>query len=136
MINSHPPLPTEQRVLAAAASLGLVFSLAIVIIGAGHGAGPVGLLLVLGDFSAWGWHLSLGWSGVLLTVAALFFSRRTIHFGLGAGGLLCLAASWVLFFMTTETRGFTLVTSLPFLGGASWRLIQLTSNGMRRRPNA
>ena len=135
-MNSCQPLATEQRALAVGASLGLIFSLAIVIIGAGHGAGPVGLLLVLGDFSAWGWHLAFGWSGVLLTLAALFFSRRIIHVGLGAGGLLCLAASWTLFFLATETRGFTLITSLPFLGSASWRLVQLTSNWMHHRPNA
>ena len=128
-------LSVEQRILAGVAALGAVFSLAIVIIGAGHGAGPVGLLLVLGSFSAWGWPLVFGWSGVLLTVTALFFPSRAAHVWLGISGLLCLVVSWTLFFLATEVRSFTLVTSLPLFGCVSWRLVQLVFACIHRSPD-
>lgn len=122
---SNSIVTVRQRVAASLAAVILVASFAIVIVGAGHGAGPIGLLLVLGSFSAWGFHMTLGWGGVLLTLAALFCSQTRSHVRFAAWGLACIAASWALFFGASEISGFTLVTSIPFLVFSLIRVIQL-----------
>ena len=128
-----PPIVTaQQRVIAIVVAVALVASFAIVMVAGGHGAGPVGLLLVLGSFSAWGLHMTLGWVGVLLTLAALFCSRTRSHIELAWNGLVGLAAAWLLFLTASEDRGFTFLFSLPFLAlsvvrGFQLRKLQKTS---------
>ena len=123
-----PPPSTatsQQRVVASLTAIALVAAFAVVIVAAGHGVGPVGLLLVLGSFSAWGLHMVIGWVGVLLTLAALFCSRVRLHVGLAVGGLVFLAVAWVLFLTASEDPGLTLMTATPFLVLSAVRGFQL-----------
>ena len=108
-------IPVWQTVAASLVAIILTASFAIVIVFAGHGVVPVGLLLVGGSFSAWGFPMTLGWGGVLLTLTALFCSQTRLHCLLAACGLACIVASWALFFGASEASGLTLVTSIPFL---------------------
>jgi hypothetical protein len=126
-------LTVRQKVMAVLVAVLLIGSFSIVIIGAGCGAGPVGLLLVMGSFSAWGLHMTLGWIGMVLTVAALFCSQAKLHIPLATAGLACVAVSWSEFFMASEVSGGTLVTSIPFFvlslirAVQLWRIWQLTA---------
>ena len=122
-----PPrvITSQQRLVASVVALALVGSFGVVIVAAGHGAGPIGLLLFLGSFSDWGLHLALGWTGVLSTLAALFCSPARFHVGFAASGLAVLAAAWVLFLTASEGPELTLMTSIPFLVLSAVRGFQL-----------
>lgn len=85
----------------------------------------MGLLLVAGNFSVWGFHMLLGWSGILLTLATLFGSRTKLPVGEAVSGVVCVAASWLLFFLASEEKGGTLVTSIPVFLLAAIRAVQL-----------
>ena len=128
---------SRQRVVASMIAIALVLAFAVIIVAAGHGAGPVGMLLVLGSFSAWGLQITVGWFGVVLTLAALFFSRVRPHVELAASGLVFLAAAWVLFLTASEGPGLTLMTAAPFQalstvrGFQLWKLFR-ASAGRRR----
>lgn len=103
----------------------LVATFAIVLVAAGHGVAPIGMLLVIGNFSEWGFPMTLGWVGVLLTFSALFSSQSPYHVRLAGCGLVGLAASWLLLLIASEGRIFTFVTSIPFLAVSTIRGFQL-----------
>lgn len=84
---SNSIITGRRRGVASLVTVLLVASFAIVLVGAGHGVGPVGLLLVSGSFSAWSFPITLAWGGVLLTLAALLCSRTSLHVAFAAAGL-------------------------------------------------
>ena len=122
---SNPIITGQQRVAWRLVSFLLVGFFVVVLVAAGDGAGPVGLLLVAGKFSVWGFSMLLGWGGILLTLTSLFGSRTKLPIGEAALGLGCVAASWFLFFLASEEKGGTLVTSVPVFVLSAIRAVQL-----------
>lgn len=119
-------ITTKQQWAAIAVSIIHLGSFAIVFVVAGHGVAPLGLILVTGKFSVWGFHLTLGWVAVLLTCVAMFCSGARRHFIFAACGLACVAVSWALFVTITESNGITLVTSIPLAIFSLFRAVQLS----------
>ena len=104
-----------------ALTLGLIETFALVVIVAGHGAAPLGYLMVRG-WSAWTAPDLLAWVAVaLLASGSLVAPGRPVGHGLlWLGGLVSIA-SWVLFIRRSELLPLTLASSLPYLAClAAW----------------
>jgi hypothetical protein len=101
---------------------GLTVCYAIVIVGAGHGMGPVGAIMILGMHS---WILPglLSWVGVALLVCAVGLNRlRCI---VSCIALVSLAIGWSVFVLSTESLSFTLITSVPLFCAITLRIFLL-----------
>ena len=82
------------------------------VVAAGHGVGPIGLLLVMG-WKHWLPHVILGWLAVfVLGVGSVTGAHSSTL--LRAGSVLVLLA-WVLFQSRSEAFLVSLLFSLPFL---------------------
>jgi hypothetical protein len=108
--NLHWP----SRSARAVNLIALLCAFAVPIIAAGHGAGPIGLLLFFGAWDAWGSPLNFGWLGIICLGASCFASGR-LYLCVAAASLALLGISWVLFYEATESVGLTIATSLPLL---------------------
>ena len=102
--------------------IALVLSYVGVIVVAGHGLGPVALILVAGRAPEYIPIMVLGWAGILALLAAIVRSRdgsarRLLVLAAGLLGLSWLGVVWV-----SQLRAFTLATSVPFLVLAGWVL--------------
>lgn len=106
-------LHLRRRLWALVASVCLIGSFTVVLIGAGHGVGSVGYILVWIWASYWAVPNGFGWSGIILTLAAPFCSRYQVP--VSAAGIASISVSGCLFFMETEAETLTLVTSIPLL---------------------
>ena len=91
----------------------LVLTFAATLIAAGHGVGPIGLLLALG-WEHWFTPVLLGWSSIVVLLAGKIIRGRLSQELLRAGGVLSLV-SWVLFSLRAEVLVITLASSLPYL---------------------
>lgn len=111
-MNQPPAAPRRWPRLVTAVALAAAFGL--VIIGAGGGAGPIGLLLILGEPAAWGYPQALGLAGLVLSLTAPFLRHERINLRLSRLGLVLLSGSWLLFFHETQVPAATLLTSAPF----------------------
>ena len=100
------------------AVVGLLALFGVVMIGAGHGAGPVGLLLVLGRAKEWVPGQVLGWIGVSLCVGAVFRPTRRGYLGTLLFGLGFLVLSVVAFAVPSDAPASTLAFSVPLLGAS------------------
>lgn len=98
---------------APAPSWGLVIATIITyvcsLVVAGHGVGPVGLLLVLG-WEAWAMPVILGWLGMMLLVGGKVFGNSKILSQIGAVSIL---VSWALILSESEPL-INLISSIPF----------------------
>ena len=88
----------------------------MVIIFAGHGAGPVAALMVLGSLSAWGSSQLPGWLGVLVSLAAVFARSDAAYLAMRFWGVFLLGLSVGVFISHGEAILISVVTALPLLG--------------------
>lgn len=103
----------------------------IVILGAGHGALPAGLLLVFGLTKISGMNgellqtLVAGWLGVALLAPTLIpaIARRTQL--LPTVGVVCLLLSVIGLASYSEVMPITLATAVPFLVVSSLTLVRI-----------
>ncbi len=91
----------------------LVLAFSMCVIAAGHGAGPIGLLLALGWNDEWLFQVIAGWVGVATLVFGRALSEHRTWI-MHAGAVLSVI-SWVLFVWKSELKTFSLVSSLPYL---------------------
>ena len=104
-------MSTLGRILLTAL---LVASHAIVLVAAGHGVGPVGLLLLFGEAEEYQPGQVFGWLGIVLLVLSAVHARS---FRLAAPpAMLCLAVSAGAFVSVSEVWIFTAATAIPFAG--------------------
>jgi hypothetical protein len=82
-------------------------------IGASHGVGPIGYLLLRGA-SDWSFPIGVGWFSVGVFGVCLLLPDSWRHGAMLLGsGLMFL--SWVLFLASSEAWLFSMVFSLPYL---------------------
>ena len=92
---------------------GLLLLYGLVMVAAGHGMGPVGLLMVMGWPQVWGPAQLPGWIGILLLLRALFVQDATYRSLRGWGASLLGGSLW-LFAWLSEVPVLTLTTAIPF----------------------
>jgi len=105
----------SRRRRLALTTLALIATFALVVIVAGHGAGPLGYLMVFG-WGAWTAAVLLAWVAVALLASGSLVAVGSWRVGAGLlrlGGLASVA-SWVVFVRGSELLPFTLATSLPY----------------------
>jgi hypothetical protein len=88
----------------------------VVVIFAGHGAGPIALLLIFGSPTAWLSSQILGWPGALVSLAALFATSEPSHLSLRFWAASLLLLSMGAFVSRSEVIVFSALTALPLLG--------------------
>ena len=74
-----------------------------ILIGAGHGAGPIGLLLIFGSPEVWWMPQLFGWIGVVLEIVALFKVSKSSWRLLAACSEAGQLSSATLFVFQSET---------------------------------
>ena len=91
----------------------LVATFAGVVLFAGHGLAPIGLLLVAGWSDTWILAVITGWLSIIVLVfgRALFVDRRGYLF---AGAVLS-AGSWALFMLESQNPFASLAFSVPYI---------------------
>jgi hypothetical protein len=112
--------PKPQRLRRPGRGIGLAvaltFSLAIVVITAGHGAAPIGLLMYLADPSdlgGWGLPIICGWAGIAALASSCLSRRPKLHVPVRLISVAMLSVSWLLFSQHSDVLSVTLVTSIP-----------------------
>lgn len=103
----------------------LLAGFSAVLVAAGHGVGPVGMLMVMGDAAPWYFGMALGWPGWALILGSLAFSDGMTSRKWQAYGLALVVMSWCVFVSQTEDLSLTLITSVPFLVATVVRVTQL-----------
>ncbi len=93
----------------------MLLGFCIPIMGAGHGIAPIGLLLVMGSFDAWGREMAVSWIVIAASLASWFGGGRTTRLTLRTLGLALLAVAFGLFIQISEAREMTLVTGSIFI---------------------
>lgn len=85
-------------------AIALIVTYAIAIIAAGHGAGPVGMLLFLGNARVWGMGQMLGWFSILSLLLVSVFPVRDARKRAETQLLVsaCLYLSWFAFAYTAS----------------------------------
>ena len=104
-----------MRLLAVA---GLAVLFGAIMVAAGHGAGPIGYLLVLGRAVEWLPGQVLGWTGLLLCIASVFREAYSSYLVTLLWGLALLVLSVLAFAVASDAAGWTLLFSLPLLGAS------------------
>jgi hypothetical protein len=87
----------------------------MVIIFAGHGMGPVALLLIFGYPGAWLSGQILGWLGVLASLAALWAKSDSSYQSMRFCGALLLVLSIAVFLSRSEAIAISALTAIPLL---------------------
>lgn len=80
---------------------------------AGHGGGPLALLLVFGWPQVWGSAQLPGWIGIGVLIRSLFISGQSFLSYRGWGATLLGCSLW-LFASSSEAVLFTVMTAIPF----------------------
>lgn len=114
MTNSDTAVSVARRVVGLALAVCLVLGFSVVVIAAGHGGAPIGMLMVLGSLNAWGSPMALGWIAIVLFAVSFLVRSRAAHLATGATGAGLLTASWLYFASETKALDLMLVTSIPF----------------------
>lgn len=127
-MSAHEKPPLILRVFGAIFTLLMLLSFGIPLIGAGHGIGPIRLLLVLGSMDAWGLEITLSWLGIAASLVSLFGGDLAVQLGLRTLGLALLVSAFVLFLQMSEARDMTLLTGGPFILCALIQLILLIAD--------
>ena len=133
-----PPSAQPTRAKAALVGVGLVLTHTMIIVGAGHGAVPIGQFYFWAmtgtlNFGPYGYHVRpilAGIAGCAVVAAAPAPPHRLIRQLLLGTGTLLLAWAW-LYFQFSVSEGaseITLGMSVPFLGfvaAAAWQVRRL-----------
>jgi hypothetical protein len=103
-----------RRLITTAHTVGVLGSYALAAIAAGHGAAPIGVILVLGWNDEWLMQVIVGWLSIVgLGLGAALWSSSPAP-------LLCAAGlstvSWLLFAAKSELLLGTVLYSLPYFG--------------------
>ena len=106
----------------------------MVVIFAGHGAGPVALLL-FGSPTAWLSSQILGWLGALVSLVALYARSEPAYLSLRFWGALLLVLSIGAFVSRSEVIVFSALTAIPLLGMWLYLLWRYVAS-LRTRPRA
>lgn len=96
------------------AAVMLIGSLTIIIIPAGHGAIPVGLLLIFGLAHITTPIVLVPWLGVLLLLTSIIPANQVLRAGFGAAAMIALAIAWLILMQGSERPGWAEMTSIPF----------------------
>jgi len=121
-------IPPRQRWLGLACDAGVALTFACVLIGAGHGVGPIGLLMVVGSPEAWGLPMAAGWTGLAALALAALVAARSMYTALTLAGLGMVFLSWCLFVAQSASVFASVVYfSIPFLGALAGRLVYLAA---------
>ena len=112
---------TSARRTRRLLTLGVIATSPLVVVVAGHGAVPVGYLMIRG----WGvWTLPdlLAWLAVvLLAVGGIIAPEGSTGRRLRARGGIASIASWAIFSRGSELRWLTMASSVPYLAAlAAW----------------
>lgn len=92
----------------------VIITYLIAMIAAGHGLGPIGLLLVFGDNAAWEGRIALGWFSVIIMFCLSMPQLKHVrHKGVQLLGIGMLYFSW-LSFASAEAHPDWLTTHLLF----------------------
>lgn len=90
---------------------------AIVLIGAGDGAAPVGLIMywvaAQDTAAAWKMPAGLGWAGAAILAVSCLVSPLRWHLGVRLASWLVLFVGLLMFMGQSEILIFTLVTCIP-----------------------
>ena len=103
----------RKRSLLSAAVLG---GHGIVIIGAGHGVGPIALLELFGRAEEYLLAQTFGWLGVALLLLSVIHGLAFRY--LAPLAIVALAISTALFVQLSEVWPISAATSLPFVGAS------------------
>jgi hypothetical protein len=106
----------RQRAICLMLDAAMVLAFSCIIIAAGHGAGPVGLLLFMGSAEAWGLPMTVAWLGIGLLATSVLMPFRWPYVIQAGVGIICLFISWFLFVSRSEVPFASLFFSIPFLG--------------------
>ena len=101
---------------------------ALIMIGAGHGAGPVGLLLVLGRAPEWIAPQVFGGIAVILEFVAFRHPEKKRWKLIAALALCAFIVSATLFVLNSETLRYLrefYIFMMPFLAAATFRAYQI-----------
>ena len=108
---------STEKVLRRLLVVGAVLiAYGVVMIFAGHGAGPVALLMIFGSPTAWLSSQILGWPGALVSLLALFARSEPSHLSRRFWGALLLVLSVCAFVSRSEAIVVSALTALPLLG--------------------
>ena len=105
-----------------------------IVIFAGHGAGPVALLVLFGSPTAWLSSQILGWPGALVSLGALWARSEPAYLSVRFWGALLLVLSMCAFVSRSERIGFSVLTAIPLLGMwlyFLWRYVASSWEGPR-----
>ncbi len=125
----------KQRGLGLLIDLAALAAFGIVIIAAGHGAGPVGILMFIGSASAWGLPMAIGWGAIAALIVASFIPFRWPYLVVTLSGYAALAASLAIFVSRSERPEASAVFATPFAGALVGRAVYLFFQ-VRRRAGA
>ncbi len=118
-------LSLRQRLVGLACNAVVALAYGAVILGAGHGVAPIGLLLVLGDADEWVPPMLAGRLALGLLTVVILLPWRWVYATFEAAGVALLFVSWALFIQYTEVLPVTLAFSVPFLAASIGRLVYL-----------
>jgi hypothetical protein len=118
-----------KRLVGLAIDAAVALAFGCVLIGAGHGAGPIGLVMLAGSPEAWGFPTTVGWVGIALLAISVSFPRRGLYLSLTLVGLAMVVASWWLFISPSSSLEWSLVYSIPFLSVLAYRLYLIVQLG-------
>jgi hypothetical protein len=120
-------------------AIAVLLCYAIVLIGAGHGAAPVGLIMYWiaapETAAAWKMPAGLGWAGAAMLALSCLVRPVRPHFWARLGAGLVLFMGWLMFIGQSEVLVVTLVTSIPLAIAACcdaarlFRQLGINSNG-------
>lgn len=86
-----------------------------VLVFAGHGVGPVGLLLVLGRAPEYAFPMVTGWLGIAGVLVSLLSPSGTVGRFAAVAGIMLVALSWAGFLWVSERRIASVLTSVPLM---------------------
>jgi hypothetical protein len=119
----HRNTVNARRTIAAlAVAAALIASFPPILIVGGHGVAPIGYLLLWAQMS---FLSAIGWCGMFVAAVSAFQSPSIRQGVIATIGVLILTLAWAGFLVASESHIFTLITSIPFLGFASIRLVQV-----------
>ena len=119
----------SERLSGLALDSGLVLAFGLVVIAAGDGAGPVGLLM-FNSFHDCGFPMAAGWTAIVLLPISVLVSHNGLYLLITLVGLISLVISWWLFIRETEALAFSLVSSVLFFALLLARLRKAAYQGV------
>ena len=114
-----------QRLLGLAIDAGVMLAFGCVMIAAGHGTGPIGVLMFAGSADAWGTPMTIGWTGIALLAMSALVPPPWLYGCVVLTGLATIVVSWSLFVIESASLNFSLVFSIPFICALAGRLMYL-----------